>query len=57
MWQRLKQTSKKKLAATLTTGGLLAGLLADLLMRAGMPEGTAGQVGDGLRALLGFLLG
>ncbi|MEE9465362.1 MAG: hypothetical protein V3W14_07315 [Candidatus Neomarinimicrobiota bacterium] len=52
MWKRLKQTSKKKLAVTLTTGGLLAGLLVDLLMRTGMPEETASEVGDGLLALL-----
>ena len=57
MWKRLKQTSKKKLVATLTGGGLLAGLLVDLLMRAGLPEETAGEVGDGLLALLAFFLG
>lgn len=57
MWKRLKQTSKKKLAATLTGGGLLAGLLADLLIRIGLPEETAGEVGDGLLALLAYLLG
>ena len=46
----------RKRAVRLLTGTAVGGLLVDILVRVGLPEGTAEEVGDGLRALVAWAL-
>lgn len=47
----------KKRAVKAITGGTATGLLIDTLGRLGLPEGVATEMGDGIAALVAWLLG
>jgi hypothetical protein len=42
----------RKVAVKVIGGAALGGFIVDSLIRAGLPGDTAGEVGDGLQALL-----
>tara|TARA_R110000787_G_scaffold143470_1_gene257084 strand:- start:175 stop:357 length:183 start_codon:yes stop_codon:yes gene_type:complete len=47
----------RKLAVKVAGGAVVGTAIVDSLVRAGLPDGTAEQVGDGIQALLVYFAG